>query len=117
MHVAAARGHKDIVEFFLSKECYIRVSIVDAPGFTITSYKRVNIDCVDNKGCTPLHYASRNGELETVKFLVGKGADIYAKRGTDGCKALHIAALGGHKDVVEFFLDRGMSVSDPDTGG
>ncbi len=111
LHIAALHGRKGIVEFFLSRECYTRVSVVDAPGVTITSYQGVNIDCASKKGCTPLQYASSSGELEVVKFLVAKGANIYAKDTVEN-KALHTAALYGHKNVVEFFLNQGLNVKE-----
>jgi len=37
------------------------------------------IDAKTNKGFTPLHIASQNGNLECVKELLTQGAEIDAK--------------------------------------
>ncbi|QOD38396.1 ankyrin repeat domain-containing protein [Candidatus Wolbachia massiliensis] len=111
LHVAAANGHKDIVEFFLGDKCGTYVRIMDTPGISIASYQGVSIDTADTDGWTSLHYASCNGELEVVKFLVSKGANIYAENIYKN-KALHTAALHGRKNVVEFFLNRGLDVKE-----
>ena len=52
---------------------------------------------------TPLIIAAHNGHLNSVKILLGYGADIDA-RGTlqdeDGDTALHYAVKGGHLEIV-----------------
>eukprot|EP00211_Chloroparvula_japonica_P020481 CAMPEP_0119124768 /NCGR_PEP_ID=MMETSP1310-20130426/4289_1 /TAXON_ID=464262 /ORGANISM="Genus nov. species nov., Strain RCC2339" /LENGTH=71 /DNA_ID=CAMNT_0007114769 /DNA_START=1 /DNA_END=213 /DNA_ORIENTATION=+ len=36
----------------------------------------VNVNAADENGATALHYAARQGELEVVKELVRRGADL-----------------------------------------
>jgi ankyrin repeat protein len=55
---------------------------------------------------TPLIYAARVGQLEIVKLLTGKGADIHARRSQDQT-ALHCAAANDHEEVVAYLLDHG----------
>ncbi|XP_066946987.1 putative ankyrin repeat protein RF_0381 [Macrobrachium rosenbergii] len=50
------------------------------------------------------------GNLETVKFLVSRGADVNDGGGTPLWKAVY----GGHVEVVKFLLDSG---ANPDGGG
>ena len=50
--------------------------------------------------------ASKNGELEKVKYLVENGADIHAK---NGC-ALRWSAGRGHLEVVRLLLENGADI-------
>jgi ankyrin repeat protein len=52
------------------------------------------------------YIAARNGHIDVVRFLLGKGADINCK-GFFGAPGLHWAAINGHKEMVEFLIDRG----------
>ena len=46
-------------------------SLNNIPHPLITlSQEKVDVNCRDNKGCTPLHYAARQGEAEVVKLLL-----------------------------------------------
>jgi ankyrin repeat protein len=45
-----------------------------------------------------------------VKVLLGKGADVNAKK-TNGFTALMIAAGGGYLDVVKLLLSKGADVN------
>jgi ankyrin repeat protein len=54
---------------------------------------------------TPLHEAAFAGHTETVKALLGAGADVR-NRGQIGCTALDYAVKGGHAGVVRLLLGR-----------
>ena len=66
---------------------------------------------------TPLIIAAHNGHLNSVKILLGYGADIEA-RGTlkigdeviEGCTPLWAAAASGHLDVVKLLIERNAEV-------
>lgn len=60
-------------------------------------------------GYTMLSFAAECGNLEIVKFLTEKGADIHVKN-SDGSVPLHIAANYGYKSIVEHFLNSGLCV-------
>ena len=57
-------------------------------------------------GDTPLHHATRNGQISQVKNLMTSGIDPNLKDGV-GDTALHDATANGHKDIVEFLIARG----------
>ena len=50
-----------------------------------------------------LHRAAVDGEIEQVKSLISKGADVNAKNG-DGWTPLQYTASRGHKEIVELLL-------------
>ena len=66
---------------------------------------------------TPLIIAAHNGHLNSVKILLGYGADIE-DRGTlkirdevaEGCTPLWAAAVFGHLDVVKLLIERNADV-------
>jgi ankyrin repeat protein len=63
----------------------------------------------DERGSTPLHFASFAGHLAIVGELVGRGAKLEAKSKYSNTP-LHLASFHGHQDVVRFLLDAGEDV-------
>lgn len=53
---------------------------------------------------TPLMWSVHNGHLDKIKYLISRGADVYAKTGRDNT-ILHIAARGGYTHIVEYLAD------------
>lgn len=62
------------------------------------------------KPAKSLHQAAADGDIEQVKSLISKGADINAKD-EDGDTALHIAIDHGRQDVVKPLLDKGADIN------
>src|SRR5580698_905776 len=58
--------------------------------------------------------AAREGNLDTVKSLIEKGAAIEAKT-PYGQTPLYLAAMSGHQTVVQFLLDKGARTDVTDT--
>ena len=65
-----------------------------------------NVDETDINGKTPLMYASYNGHLETVQFLLDHKSQINMKTGW-GYTALNDALLAGHSEIAEALLKQG----------
>ncbi|MCK4294857.1 MAG: ankyrin repeat domain-containing protein, partial [Planctomycetes bacterium] len=63
-----------------------------------------------------LHQAAADGDIEQVKLLISKGADVNAKD-MQGRTPLHGAAFRGHKDVVGLLLAKGADVNAQDRNG
>ncbi|OEJ15271.1 hypothetical protein BFL38_13275 [Brachyspira hampsonii] len=60
--------------------------------------------------------ASKNNDLETLKSLIEKGADVNAKD-NDNWTALMLASDNGHLEVVKYLLDKGADVNAADNNG
>jgi len=60
----------------------------------------------ENFGKTALHFAATNGNFETVRFLLEKGADPIPMA-LDLWTPMHYAAENGHPDVIKVLLDYG----------
>ncbi|MRR52756.1 MAG: hypothetical protein EG825_17945, partial [Rhodocyclaceae bacterium] len=70
----------------------------------------------DDLNLTPLHQAAAGGHLDTVKMLIGKGADVNA-RTQNGRTPLHLAAFGGHMETAEAIIAAGADVNARDNQG
>lgn len=55
---------------------------------------------------TPLHFAAREGALESARVLVEAGADVNAVD-PDGISTMLIAIINGHYDVASYLLEHG----------
>lgn len=55
--------------------------------------------------------AAGKGDIDTVKNLLSKGADINAKLEGSKWTALHLAAAEGHTEMVELLIERGADVN------
>ena len=54
---------------------------------------------------TPLHYAASKGEIETCRYLVSKGANLYLQNYRNENTPLHSALKNGHIDVALFLAE------------
>lgn len=63
-----------------------------------------------------LHQAVADGDIEQVKLLISKGAEVSAKD-EYGQTVLHIATVKGHKGIVEFLLTKGARIDPRDNAG
>ena len=53
----------------------------------------IDVNIRDDNEDTPLHIASRQGQLDVVKLLIENGANIHAQGGILGYTPLHDATL------------------------
>jgi len=65
-----------------------------------------DIRAKDDLGNTPLHEATRLGNLKLVKFFLRSGANQGTKNAF-GETPLDIAAIHGHAEMVRFFIKQG----------
>ena len=70
-------------------------------------------------GFTPLHYAARQGHLETARILLDNGADIDQPSAGDQSSPLLVAVINGNYDLAMMLVERGADpniVSDDGAG-
>ncbi len=60
----------------------------------------INVNKAGDLGYTPLHVACMKGNLEMVKLLIDRGADLFAL--SEGDAPFASARLGGHDHVCDF---------------
>lgn len=68
-------------------------------------------------GLSPLHYAVREGERETVHALLDAGADIDQRTDGDLTPPMLMAVINGHYDLALELLDRGADPNLPSHAG
>ena len=68
------------------------------------------------KSAKSLHEAAAAGDIEQVKSLISKGADVNSKDNR-GTPALQLAAEKGHRDVVELLINKGADINAKSNGG
>ncbi|USP75075.1 hypothetical protein yc1106_02349 [Curvularia clavata] len=77
----------------------------------INLHGTLNVHEQDSLGFQPLYYACESGNEETIKILLGAGADIDFKSCDGNPTALHAACSNGRYDVVKILLDRNANVN------
>lgn len=80
IHYSKDDGYKGVMELLLDKG-------------------KGKVNDTDKDGCTLLRYAVIIGNLEAIKFLIDKGANIHAKD-NEGRTPLDLAREGGNTEVV-----------------
>jgi len=67
------------------------------------------LNAKDKEGNTPIFHAVAGEQVETVRFLVAKGAKVTAAD-TNGVTPLHVAAVVGNASIAKLLLDSGASI-------
>ena len=71
----------------------------------------MEINCIDDQGRTPGHYAATAGGLDSLKVLAHNDVDVNS-RDTSGCVAAHYAAAHDHCSCLGFLLGSGLAKMD-----
>lgn len=74
------------------------------------------VDCRDDQGCTPLHFAADRGLAPIAQLLLDHGADVNAKD-ADGQSPLHYAAICGRQELCSLLVAAGADVALEDADG
>lgn len=90
LHMAAANGWANLVEFLLSD-------------------KHTEVDSLDSeKECTPLCIAAKNGQLDVIVTLLAAKANHNYMTRTTRDTPLGLAIASGKKEVVKVLIDAGV---------
>jgi len=96
----ATKGHIKQLEFMLN--CGIQVNAL------------VEVPHILHEKLTLLHRDSYCGQVEVVRFIANRGADINirdANNNNNNNTALHLVAESGSVDIINLLLEKGMSVN------
>lgn len=108
---AAAQSHPDAVAALLEAGADVRArsrSYLQTVTSEVTQRagrEELNYT-VPRGGSTPLLFAARAGDAESVRLLVEGGADVNETM-PDGATSLVIAAHSGHTDAAKMLLEKG----------
>ncbi|KAG7327787.1 hypothetical protein KOW79_009393 [Hemibagrus wyckioides] len=97
LHWAAINNRTELIKYYLSKG-----AVVDQLGGDLNS--------------TPLHWAIRQGHLQTVIQLMRYGADPSLVDG-EGYAGLHLAVLFQNMPIAAYLMAKGQEVDAPDANG
>ena len=97
---AAERGQIDVMKDLLDPKKQSKDLVAD-------------LNFQGHENWTPLHYSAIEGALESVEFLLSKGANVNAQTSLDRT-ALHIACTRGHSDIAERLLKDGVELNTQD---
>src|SRR5687767_11327812 len=78
----------------------------DFRGVTQAVERGANVNAKARYNMTALLYAARNANLEMVKFLIDRGADIAVEEVYYGRSAFRTAVAGGQIEMVRYLLEK-----------
>ncbi|MFB0553824.1 MAG: ankyrin repeat domain-containing protein [Phycisphaerae bacterium] len=114
MHLAAEKGHRDIVAVLVAKGADINAkNNYDQTPLDVALQRNrndiVNL-LIEKSADVSIHTAARYGLLEKLKELIGKGSNVNAKNNA-GETALDIAIQEYRQDIAKLLVDKGADVS------
>jgi ankyrin repeat protein len=131
LHFASFKGHIAATELLIERGSDIAAKTTTGKTplyLAVENNKRDMVDCLtrklttsqidsaDTENFTPLHIAALNGNVEIVKLLLAKGANVHAK-GLYDMQPIHFAATKGHKEVLKILIQNGALPSNQTTLG
>lgn len=117
LHYAARRGHFEVATLLLDRGAMLdpldlddraplHYSVRGDEYFNVTRLfvlRGAEIERPDIIGFRPLHFACFENQMQTVRYLCGSGADLYAMD-LAGWNPLVHAAANGHKDLTKWLV-------------
>ena len=117
---AISFGYPDAAKFLIDRGADVNTSTIQLKeNFTplqLEGYEGSTVTTLPMGGYTPLLFAARNGDMETSKYLVDRGANVNAVSQTDG-NPLLMAASQGYEDLALYFLTKGADPNVTDENG
>lgn len=77
----------------------------------LTEDNALDLNCMDERGWTALHYATNYSEVESIWLLLECRADPNIRSRYSGRTALCIASESGNTEIIQLLLDAGADTS------
>jgi ankyrin repeat protein len=103
---AAAEGHAQVIQLLLAHEADPDLRSTDRDTTLPKLPAGTPIAPINRGGLTALHFAARQGQLDSLKALLDGGVSVN-QVDVDGNSALSFAILNSHYDLAKYLLDRG----------
>ncbi|MCA8936179.1 MAG: ankyrin repeat domain-containing protein [Planctomycetes bacterium] len=100
----------------MSKEMELALDSDDAEKVTALLDAGEALECTNEGGWAPIHFAAREPEGRCLRLLLDRGAQVDREK-DDGVTALMLAASFGHTENVRLLLEHGADVrAETDSG-
>lgn len=105
---AIAERHPDVARVLIESGADVHAKSHMLEGLHPKVYSTYygELEVSSRGGFTPLMFAAQQGDLETARLLVAKGADPNESTQEDG-NTLLLASANGHEELALFLLDKG----------
>ncbi|VDK53364.1 unnamed protein product [Anisakis simplex] len=126
LHVAASKGHGDVVRYLLSKGVSVHLKDNYDENALMSAIRSKNLACIEalrDDGACPvgdpidigveLCLLASRGDRDGLQAWIAAGIDIDEKD-YDGRTALHIAVSSGNEELVAFLLANGANPKNVD---
>ncbi|XP_052075517.1 ankyrin-1-like [Mytilus californianus] len=124
LYWASQEGHVDVVKELLQHSADVNKCTNDGTSplqmacynnmvevvHVLLQLDNVDIDHLDENGCSSLYQASQKGHIDVVKELIQHSADVN-KCNKNDASPLHIASQEGHVNVVKELLQHSADVN------
>ena len=119
---ALYRGHRDVVQTLVDLGAELDVFAAAAVGSMAALTEALRqpgaVEAFAYDGWTPLHLAAFFGQLDAVRILLDRGADLRAiSRNSMKNTPLHAATAGKHEQIARLLLEHGADPHAIDAGG
>ena len=91
----------------LSEELWAAARAGDAARVTAALDKGADVNAKTRYGATALTFAADRGQIEVVKLLISRGADVNVQDTFYQMRAVDMAMMNNHVNVVTLLLERG----------
>ena len=113
---AAAERHPEVVKFLMEKGADSKVISRDHETKMPRLSAASSVTPMPRGGLTALHFAAREGNIDSAKHLLEAGTDIN-QLDADGATALIIGTVNKQYTFAKFLIDRGANVNVADVKG
>jgi ankyrin repeat protein len=117
---AISFGHPDLAAVLIEHGADVRASTkrLDVEGFTpvVVQGFYAPVEMTPKGGYTPLLFATRVGDLASVRLLLAQGVDVNEASQEEG-SPLVIASAAGYEELALFLLEKGADPNVTDANG